>query len=92
MPESVYFFILYFVAIILLLGVFVLLPVRQRARQKRQLLAALTPGDTVITAGGVLARIVKREEDTLIVELFEGSECKMRILTQTVQGVVKRAG
>jgi len=47
-------------------------PQRQRIQAQRNLIAALTPGDRVVTAGGMLGTLVAIHGDTASVEVAHG--------------------
>jgi len=47
-------------------------PQRQRVQAQRNLVSALTPGDRVVTAGGMLGTLVAIDGDTASVEVADG--------------------
>ncbi len=65
----------------LMLGGFFLLfylmiwrPQSQRAKEHRHLLSNLTKGDEVVTAGGVLGKIAKLEEQYLVLAITDNTD------------------
>ena len=67
---------------LLLIGValyFVVLPQRRRAQAQRMLATSLTPGERVVTAGGMIGTLVAVEEDHVTVEVAEGVAIDMLI-------------
>lgn len=47
-------------------------PQQERVRRHRQLIATLAVGDEVVTAGGILGRIVQLDDDRVHVEVAPG--------------------
>jgi len=63
------------VPIILIFGIMyflILRPQRMKAKQHQEMIANLRRGDTVITNGGLIGKVVKVEEAELQVEIAEG--------------------
>ena len=77
---------MYFFVLLLAVVFIVVLPSRKRRKQHQELLKAITPGDTVITVGGIVATVVAREESTFVLQLNENSDSHMRVLISAVQG------
>jgi preprotein translocase subunit YajC len=64
----------FFINIVLLIAImyFVLiLPQRREAKRHREMLAALRPGEQVVTAGGVVGDIVKLDEEMVTLKSGE---------------------
>lgn len=49
-------------------------PQSKRAKEHRELLGNLSKGDEVLTAGGVLGKVVKLNDDYVVLEVSEGVE------------------
>jgi preprotein translocase subunit YajC len=64
--------ILFILLIPLALYFLMIRPQRQRVQAQRNLMSALTPGDRVVTAGGMLGTLVGIEGDTASVEVAPG--------------------
>ena len=47
-------------------------PQRQRVARQKQLIAAIQPGDDVVTAGGILGRVVAVAPDRISLEVAPG--------------------
>ena len=63
-----------FLPLIILFAIFYFLIIRpQQKHQKahREMLAGLTKGDKIVTSGGLIAEIVKTEEDFIKIKLNE---------------------
>lgn len=64
---------------ILFLGYFMLIrPQNKRAKEQRDLLNRLKKGDEIITAGGILAKIVSLDDQYIKVSLAEGVEINIQ--------------
>jgi preprotein translocase subunit YajC len=77
--------------IIIIFVVFYFLLIRpqtKRAKQHREMVAALQPGDEVITGGGIVGRITRTDEQFATVEIAKGVEVKVQ--RQTVTAVLPK--
>lgn len=66
--------------LIVLIAIFYLLiirPQQTQAKKHREMIAALDKGDKVITSGGFIVEIVKREEIFFIVRLNDDTTVKL---------------
>ena len=65
--------------VLLLVGMWFLLIAPQRRRQKEQqkMLAALGPGDKVITAGGIIGTIRHVDQDNYTLQIDDGVQIKI---------------
>lgn len=62
--------------LLLMLGAFVvlfILPQRKRKKQVEAIQSALSIGDEVQTIGGIMGRVVSLDDDTVVVEVENGS-------------------
>jgi preprotein translocase subunit YajC len=78
------------VIIAVLFGVFWLLlirPQRSRARQQRELIQSVEPGDEIVSTGGLFGLVKRIEGDELVVEIAPGTE--VRMARRAVAGVVE---
>jgi len=64
--------VLFILLIPLALYFLMIRPQRQRVQAQRNLVSALTPGDRVVTAGGMLGTLVAVHGDTASVEVADG--------------------
>ncbi len=60
-------------------------PQQKRLKQHRALIEGITRGDTVVTSGGLIGKVLKVEENELQVELAEG--VKVRVVRPTISEV-----
>ncbi|GJL97268.1 MAG: preprotein translocase subunit YajC [Hyphobacterium sp.] len=80
-----------FAPLILIFVVFYFLlirPQQKRMKDHREMVAALSKGDEVVTAGGVVGKVVKVDEGELQVEIATG--VKVRVMRATVSEVRSR--
>ena len=63
---------------------FTIRPQQQRLRAQRELIAALTVGDIVLTAGGVIGRIVSMDDDEVMLDAGRGTPLELRVVRAAV--------
>ncbi len=56
----------------------ILRPQIKRAKEHKQMAAALAKGDEIVTNGGILAKVVTVADDVVTVELAAGVQVKMQ--------------
>ncbi|HZQ27099.1 MAG TPA: preprotein translocase subunit YajC [Acidimicrobiales bacterium] len=61
-----------FALILVAMWLFLVRPQQQRVRAQRDLLASLSVGDEVVTAGGVIGRIVELDDKQARIEVAPG--------------------
>jgi len=69
-----------FLPLILLFAIFYFLIIRPQQKQQKAhkaMLEALTKGDKIVTNGGLIAEIVKVEEDFIKIKLSDGVVAKL---------------
>jgi len=86
---------------ILILVVFVLIfyfmlwrPQSKRAKEHRQLMASLGKGDEVVTAGGILGKISKLQDDLIYLTISDNVEIRVQkgsVVAVLPKGTVKPA-
>lgn len=62
------------IQLVLIVAIFyflLILPQRREQKRHREMLAALRPGDQVVTAGGVIGEIIQLKEDQVMVKSGE---------------------
>lgn len=77
--------LLFIVPIIAIFYFLIIRPQNQRAKKTREMLAALKKGDSVVTNGGIIGRIVKISDDEVTIDTGEGG--KLRVLRGAVMDV-----
>lgn len=78
-PLILIFLIMYFLMI---------RPQQKRAKQHREMVSNVKKGDTVITQGGILARVASVRDDELEVEIAQG--VRIRVVRSTIAQVVNK--
>jgi preprotein translocase subunit YajC len=77
------------IPIILMIGIFYLLlirPQQQRVKAHQQLVAAVRRGDTVVTSGGIIGKVVKvLDGDEILLEIAE--DVRIRVVKSTLADV-----
>ncbi len=67
-------------------------PQSKRAKEHRELITGLQKGDEVVTNGGLLGKIVKVEEQFLVIEVADKIELKLQkgaVATALPKGTIK---
>ncbi len=81
--------ILPFIAIFAIMYFLIIRPQQKRLKQHQEMVEALTRGDTVVTAGGLIGKVVKvTSDDELLVEL--ASDVRVKVVRQTISEVRTR--
>ena len=77
-------------AIILVIMYFLIIrPQQKRAKETQNMLGGIRRGDTVVTAGGIIGKVTKVNDDGVLeVEIAEG--VKVRILKHTIIQVMNK--
>lgn len=52
-------------------------PQQKRLKEHRDMVAAIRRGDTVVTSGGIIGKVIKVEDNELQVEIAEGVKIKL---------------
>ncbi|NBC21484.1 MAG: preprotein translocase subunit YajC [Alphaproteobacteria bacterium] len=77
--------LLFFIPLILIFYFLLIRPQQQQRKRHQEMVAAIKRGDTVITSGGLIAKVIKVADDELTVELAEG--VRSRLMRQMVADV-----
>jgi preprotein translocase subunit YajC len=81
--------------LLLIFGVFYFLlirPQQKKQREHRALLSSLKRGDRVLTAGGIIAKVVTVKEGVDEVEVEIAPNVRVSVLRQTIGDVLKPIG
>jgi preprotein translocase subunit YajC len=68
LPLLILFAIFYFL---------VILPQQRQAKKHKAMVEALKKGDKIVTAGGIIAEVIKNEEEFVKVKLNDSTEVKV---------------
>ncbi|MBE6113166.1 MAG: preprotein translocase subunit YajC [Peptococcaceae bacterium] len=63
--------------VVLVFWMFLIRPQQKQAKQRAEMLAALKPGDKVITIGGICGTVSRMTDDKIYVEVSEGVVLEM---------------
>ncbi|SHO65740.1 protein translocase subunit yajC [Pseudoxanthobacter soli DSM 19599] len=75
-----------FLVIIVIMYFLILRPQRQRQKQHQEMISNVRRGDTIVTSGGLIGKIVKVVDEAEVqVELSEG--IRVRVLRSAIQDV-----
>lgn len=72
--DSGMFNIIFLVGFGLIFYLFMWRPQAKRAKEHKELIGGLSKGDEVITAGGILGKVVNLNDDYVVLEVSEGTE------------------
>lgn len=77
--------LIFFVPLILIFYFLLIRPANQRQKKHRQMIEAVVRGDTVITSGGLIGKVVKVTEQELSVELADS--VRVRVVRSMIADV-----
>lgn len=81
--------ILPFLGIFLVFYFIVILPQQKKAKQVKEQMRALRRGDKIVTAGGIVGKIVNNKEDSDQMEVEIAPEVRVMVLRSTVTTVLE---
>ncbi len=87
-----YFNIIFLVGFGLIFYFFMWRPQAKRAKSHKNLIAGLAKGDEVITAGGIIGKVVRLNEEYVVLEVSEGVELKFQksnVAAELPKGTIK---
>ncbi|RME62761.1 MAG: preprotein translocase subunit YajC [Alphaproteobacteria bacterium] len=77
-----------FVLVFVIFYFLLIRPQQKRMKQHREMIGAVRRGDVVVTAGGLIGKVVKVEDNELQVDLGEGM--RVRVVRSTISEVRSR--
>ncbi|MHB8210236.1 MAG: preprotein translocase subunit YajC [Acidithiobacillus sp.] len=92
-PDSVFMQVIPLVIIFAIFYFLLIRPQTKKAKEQRQLIAAISKGDEVVTQGGLAGRIMQVGEDYLQLEIAEGVIVKVQRASVTLllpKGTLKK--
>lgn len=90
--ESGIFNILFLVGFGLIFYFFMWRPQSKRAKEHKNLIGGLSKGDEVLTAGGIVGKVVKVSDDYVVLEVCEGTQLsfqKAHVTAALPKGTIK---
>jgi preprotein translocase subunit YajC len=82
-------FIIVLVAMLIFMYFLLIRPQRAKQRQAQEMLAALKPGDEVITIGGIYGDVVEVYEDKVVLEIAE--DVHIEVTRRAIANIVPEA-
>jgi preprotein translocase subunit YajC len=82
------FELIFIVVMMVVFYFFLIRPQTKRAKEHRELVAALAKGDEVVTAGGMLGKVNKVTDDYVVIEIANNLEIKMQ--KQSIQATLPK--
>ena len=73
------------IAIFAIMYFLLIRPQNKRAKEHRDMVAALRPRDTVVTSGGIVGKVVKVSEDMVTVEIAK--DVQVQVIKSTITEV-----
>lgn len=74
-----------FILIIIIFYFFLIRPQQKRMKQHREMVSSVARGDTVVTQGGIVGKVVRVQDNELDVEISEG--VKVKVVKSTLADV-----
>ncbi|WP_104721133.1 preprotein translocase subunit YajC [Helicobacter mesocricetorum] len=75
--ENIFMQLLPLIVLIAIFYFLIIRPQQKQAKNHKEMIAALDKGDKVITSGGFIVEVVKREEDYFMVRLNDDTIVKL---------------
>ena len=83
--------LIYVLGLVLLLYFLTILPGKRKNKKTREMHDSVAVGDTISTIGGIIGRVVERDEDSVLLCIDENNGTTMRIVIFAVQSVVEKS-
>jgi len=81
-------FWLFLAAMVAIMYFIVIRPNQKRERERRQMLDNLQKGDTVVTAGGIVGKVVGTDQNKVVIRVSEEPVLKLEFLRTSIARVV----
>ncbi|MUG80580.1 preprotein translocase subunit YajC [Commensalibacter melissae] len=78
-----------FIGIFLVFYFIVIMPQQKKAKQVREKMKALRRGDKIVTAGGIVGKIVRNQEDSDQMEVEIASNVRVMVVRSTVTTILE---
>ena len=75
--DGTFVFFLNMTAVILIFYFLLIRPQRKEQQRHKEMIAAITKGDEVVTTGGIIGTVIRAEEDRLVIKT--GGETKVTV-------------
>ena len=84
-------FAAYAVVLVVALYIFVYIPNKKKQRQMKELHGSLTPGDVVITMGGIVGTVTEVNGDYVTLLLDKNTETTMEVVLYAISQIREKA-
>ena len=75
------------IAILGVMMLMMILPGRQQAKKRRQMMAGMSKNDRVLTRGGIIGVVVEVRENEIILKVDESNNTRLHFARQAIQHV-----
>lgn len=82
-----WFSLLPWLAILAVMVVVMILPGRQQAKKRKEMMAGMSKNDRVLTRGGVIAVVMEVRDNDVILKVDESNNIRMHFAKQAIQHV-----
>ena len=86
-PKPTWWTMLPWIAILGVMMLVMILPGRQQAKKRRQMLAGISKNDRVLTTGGIIGVVMEVRENEVIVKVDESNNTRLHFSKQAIQHV-----
>ena len=86
-PRPAWWGMLPWIAILAVMLVVMILPGRQQAKKRKEMITGMNKNDRVLTRGGVIAVVVEVRENEVILKVDESNNIRMHFAKQAIQHV-----
>ena len=83
--------IIYAVGVMVLLYLTTILPGKKKNKKVREMHASIQVGDTIATIGGIIGKVVERDEEPIKLLICEKTGAEMKIVVMAAQTILEKA-
>ncbi len=83
-------FLMPFILVFFIMWLFLIRPQRKEQKKREEMLSSMRKGDTVVTNGGIVGKVVKLKEDRIEIKVDESHDIKMTFLRSAVLNVIAK--
>lgn len=76
--------VILFASIFVIMYFFIFVPQRRQAKERAAMLEAIARGDTIVTAGGIIAKVIRVYKDSDECEVEIADNVRIKLLRSTV--------